>query len=394
MSKEKRHIMSLFTVLILALTMLNSNITILAYHSSKIVSKSRNIVTKSLLSNSQDKSIRTTAIGSQSQSSNEFSLASEGLKTSETTISTLSKHEQSTASTSGAQQSVQSPHKASEEHTGRSYSMAPIQRTWACAPMMDYTDPHQHYFHRLLSHHSILYTEMVCATTLIHGEAERHLKGYLEYVPEKDRHKTVLQLGGACPDNMGQAAKIASSYGYSEININSGCPSDKVAGSGSFGATLMYKPLLVAQLAQSISHYTGRPATVKCRIGVDDQDSYEQLAEYIHIVHTHGGVEHFIVHARKAVLNANFSPADNRKIPPLKYDFVYRLVRDFPSLRFTLNGGVDTYEAINEHFANGAHGVMVGRSAVGAPFQWSAVDSKVYGVPDPGRTRRQVSYTY
>ena len=358
--------MRLLIVFILCFMMLNSNIKISAYRSSKVLSKSRNIVTKSLLSN--DQSTRITAIRTQSQSSNEFSMSNDESTTVNTTLNALSKHEQSTASISSAQ----SPHK------------------FSVAPMMDYTDPHQHYFHRLLSHHSILYTEMICSTTLIHGEPERHLKGYLEYVPEKERHKTVLQLGGSCPENMGQAAQIASSYGYSEININSGCPSDKVAGSGSFGATLMYKPLLVAQLAQSISQHTGRPATVKCRIGVDDRDNYEQLAEYIHIVHTHGGVEHFIVHARKAVLNANFSPADNRKIPPLKYDFVYRLVRDFPGLRFTLNGGVDSYQAINEHFANGAHGVMVGRSAVGAPFQWSAVDSKVYGVPDPGRTRRQV----
>ena len=370
--------MRLLVASILLFIMLSTNIKISSYHASKVLPKSRNIITKSLLSNSHDQPIRITAIRTQFQSSNEYSLAPEVLTTRETAINAISNHEQSTTTAISNSKSSQ---KASD---------APMQRTFAVAPMMDYTDPHQHVFQRLLSHHSILYTEMVCATTLIHGEPERHLKGYLEHVPEKERYKTVLQLGGACPDNMGQAAKIASSYGYSEININSGCPSDKVAGSGSFGATLMYKPLLVAQLAQSISQYTGRPATVKCRIGVDDQDSYEQLAEYIHIVHTYGGVEHFIVHARKAVLNANFSPADNRKIPPLKYDFVYRLVRDFPSLRFTLNGGVDTYEAINEHFANGAHGVMVGRSAVGAPFQWSAVDSKVYGVPDPGRTRRQV----
>lgn len=164
----------------------------------------------------------------------------------------------------------------------------------------------------------------------------------------------VLQLGGSDVKQMAIASKIAVQYGYQEINLNVGCPSEKVAGKGCFGAALMLEPQLVADLCLSISESSGQATTVKCRIGVNDIDSYEHLRHFIQHVHTKAQVEHFIVHARKAILDKNFSPDDNRKIPPLKYDFVYQLVKDFPNLKFTINGGITTYDEIASHLDHGA----------------------------------------
>lgn len=251
--------------------------------------------------------------------------------------------------------------------------------------MMDYTDCHQHYLQRLLSTQSILYTEMIGCSTLVNtDDPAKHLEGYLQHVSGEDRSKTILQLGGSNIEHMRKASAIAYKFGFTEININSGCPSDKVADEGSFGASLMRRPQHVAHLAQAISEATGAPATVKCRIGVDDDDSYEQLTEYIRLVSEQGGVRHFVVHARKAILGGKLSPADNRRIPPLRYDYVYRLIEDFPNLDFTLNGGVNSYDDVLGHLSHGVHGVMVGRSVIGAPFYWAEVDSRVYGMRDPG----------
>ena len=181
-----------------------------------------------------------------------------------------------------------------------------------------------------------------------------------------------------------------------------GCPSEKVAGAGCFGAVLMLSPDLVGRLCEAISkkyfldmgntYYallcvgagSGCEVTVKCRIGVNNNDSYEYLREFIRIVSDKGKVRHFIIHARKAIIDANFSPDDNRKIPPLKYDYVYRLLKDFPDLRFTINGGVNSIEDVRFHLKEGVHGVMVGRSVINTPFLWRNVDSKVYKVKDPG----------
>ena len=163
----------------------------------------------------------------------------------------------------------------------------------------------------------------------------------------------VLQLGGSDVHQMYSASKIATQYGYSEINLNVGCPSEKVAGKGCFGAALMLDPQLVSDLCRSISEATGQPATVKCRIGVNDNDSYQYLSDFIDFVQNKAGVEHFIIHARKAILDKNFSPDDNRKIPPLKYDYVYQLVREFPELNFTINGGILNFEDIQTHLQHG-----------------------------------------
>ena len=214
------------------------------------------------------------------------------------------------------------------------------QHIFSVAPMMDYTYAYQRYLQRLISAESVLYTEMITANTLTRTDMpERYLEAAFDV-----EEPLVLQLGGSDPHQMGEASKIAVKYGYKEININAGCPSEKVSDQGCFGAALMLKPDLVAELSLSIGEALGRPATVKCRIGVDDQDSYEGLVEFIRRVSEKGKVQHFIIHARKAVLGGKFSPDDNRKIPPLKYHYVYQLVKDFPHLYFTLNGGALTLE--------------------------------------------------
>lgn len=193
-----------------------------------------------------------------------------------------------------------------------------------------------------------------------------------------ERH-VVLQLGGACPKIMREAAVIAKRYGYPEININVGCPSPKVAGSGNFGAALMLDPCLVGRIAAEIRDATGLQTTVKCRIGVDDQDSYELLTTFIEIVHRISGVNHFIIHARKAILDPSFSPADNRKIPELKYSVVYSLCKDFPDIDFTINGGIVDIPSARDHLAKGVHGVMVGRAINDDPFYWRKIDNELYG---------------
>jgi tRNA-dihydrouridine synthase A len=188
----------------------------------------------------------------------------------------------------------------------------------------------------------------------------------------------VLQLGGSCPKEMGEAVKVAVACGYKHFNINVGCPSDKVAGSGCFGAALMRQPSLVGDIAASMADASGAPVSVKCRIGVNDEDSYEALAKFISTVNSVAAVEHFIVHARKAILDKNFTPEQNRNIPPLIYSYVYRLCKDFPRLKFSINGGIRSYEDITEHLSNGVQGVMVGRAAIQNPYYWSEVDARLY----------------
>lgn len=204
----------------------------------------------------------------------------------------------------------------------------------------------------------------------------------------------ILQLGGSDPLQMKAAAKVAFDYGYKEININCGCPSEKVADAGCFGAALMLNPALVSELALSVSEITGVPATIKCRIGVDDNDSYEELVHFIKQVSEVGHVQHFIIHARKALLGKKFTPADNRKIPPLKYDIVYSLIKDFPHLMFTINGGILTMDEVEHQLKQGVHGVMVGRAVIDAPYNWRNIDSKLYQSPDPGLSRRQIIESY
>ena len=235
---------------------------------------------------------------------------------------------------------------------------------------IQYTDVYQRYFMRLLSKRAVLYTEMVCRyiyTPILSHHEMLDLQvtaNTLFRVPEDQierylaadfniENPVVLQLGGSDVRQMYTASKIATQYGYSEINLNVGCPSEKVAGKGCFGAALMLDPQLVSDLCQSISEASGQAATVKCRIGVNDIDSFEYLQRFIDYVHRKASVQHFIIHARKAILDRNFSPDDNRKIPPLKYDYVYQLVQVFPQLNFTINGGILNYDDIRNHLQQG-----------------------------------------
>lgn len=280
--------------------------------------------------------------------------------------------------------------------SNKSNSTSISKHLFSVAPMMDYTNCHQHTFQRLLSPQAILYTEMIGISTLAFADnCDRYLKGYLLDLEDHDIDKVVLQLGGSSPEHMSKAAKIAvQQYGFREININCGCPSDKVAEEGCFGAALMLNPNLVCDLVQSVTHETSKPATIKCRIGVNDEDSYDKLHKFIDLISTKSQVNHFIIHARKAILGAKFSPEDNRKIPPLKYDFVYRLVQDFPNINFSINGGVLTYDDIDIHIKNNVHGVMVGRAVVDNPWRWRFVSSKVYGTTDIGLNRREILEQY
>ncbi len=258
---------------------------------------------------------------------------------------------------------------------------------FSVAPMMQFTDEYQRFFMRLISSKAVLYTEMVTATALVNNKNPRNLLG----IKFDARPPVVLQLGGSSPSLMREAAVIAKRNGYLDINLNIGCPSPRVAGSGCFGAALMLEPVLVGEMASAISEVTGRPTSVKCRLGVNDEQSYEAIHSFVDTVRSVGGVDHFVVHARNAVLNKKFSPEDNRKIPPLKYPYVYRLCLDFPDLMITLNGGVSSYEDAQEHLNRGTHGVMVGRAVINNPYYWRNVDSRLFGCVDTGKPNR-VSY--
>ena len=226
------------------------------------------------------------------------------------------------------------------------------------APMMDWTDRHCRYFMRLLSPSVLLYTEMVTAAAIVHGDADRFLRF------NEEEHPVALQLGGSDPDWMAQAAAKASEYGYDEININVGCPSDRVQ-SGQFGACLMAKPDLVAECFAAMQRETDAPVTVKSRIGINDLDSYEFLLAFVEPL-VAAGCRKFIVHARIAILEG-LSPKENRSIPPLDYDRVYQLKRDFPDLEININGGLTTVALVDEVLEH-VDGAMIGRQAYHQPY--------------------------
>lgn len=214
----------------------------------------------------------------------------------------------------------------------------------------------------------------------------------MEFSPEQ--HPIVLQIGGSNLENLAKAAKLADAYGYDEINFNCGCPSPKVAGHGCFGVTLMLNPEFVAKAMSVIAANSSVPVSVKCRIGVDNHDSYNELCDFIYKVSSQSPTRHFIIHSRKALLNG-ISPADNRRIPPLKYEYYFALLRDFPDLRFTINGGINSVDEVNAALRAGAHGVMVGRAAYNNPWNTLGhVDTAIYGAPSSGLTRRQVLEKY
>ncbi|KAI8008616.1 tRNA-dihydrouridine(20/20a) synthase [Camellia lanceoleosa] len=261
---------------------------------------------------------------------------------------------------------------------------------FSVAPMMDWTDNHYRTLARLISKHAWLYTEMLAAKTIVNQKGS--LDKFLAYTSEQ--HPVVLQIGGSNLEDLAKAAELANAYCYDEINFNCGCPSPKVAGHGCFGVRLMLDPEFVAEAMSVIAANSDAPVSVKCRIGVDDHDSYNELCEFIYKVSSRSPTRHFIIHSRKALLNG-ISPADNRKIPPLKYEYYYALLRDFPDLRLTINGGINGVDEVNAARMEGAHGVMVGRAAYNNPwYTLGHVDTAVYGEPCTDLTRRQVLEKY
>lgn len=255
----------------------------------------------------------------------------------------------------------------------------PMQR-FSIAPMLDWTDRHCRYFHRLLSEHTLLYTEMVTTGAIIHGKGD-----FLQFGQQE--HPIALQLGGSNPVDLAHCAKLAQDRGYNEVNLNVGCPSDRVQ-NGKFGACLMAEPELVADCMAAMREVVDIPVTVKTRIGIDEQDSYEFLTRFISIVSEKGGVEQFTIHARKAWLSG-LSPKENREIPELDYPRAYQLKQDFPHLNIALNGGVKTLEDSLAHLKH-LDGVMVGREAYQNPYILSEADHKIFGCDKPIKKRRQV----
>ena len=256
-----------------------------------------------------------------------------------------------------------------------SVTVTPADFRLCVAPMMDWTDRHCRYFHRLLSPHARLYTEMVTSAALVRGGQLRLLEH------SQQEHPVALQLGGSEPGELAQAARLGAQAGYDEINLNVGCPSDRVQ-SGRFGACLMREPALVGQCVQAMRAAVDVPVTVKCRIGVDDQDHYADLQRFTHTM-LEAGVQVLVVHARKAWLQG-LSPKENREIPPLDYARVYRLKREFPGLVVVINGGIDTVEAVQAHLAH-VDGVMLGRAAYHDPFLLAQLEQSLYAAPLPTR---------
>ena len=252
---------------------------------------------------------------------------------------------------------------------------------FAIAPMMDWTDRHDRYFLRRITRHARLYTEMLTADAVIHGNRGR-LLGF-----SPDERPLALQLAGADPDKMAQAARIAANLGFDEVNINVGCPSERVQ-SGRFGACLMAEPETVAACASAMGAAVDIPVTVKCRIGIDDSDSYEDFRRFVDCVAA-AGVTVFIVHARKAVL-AGLNPKQNRDVPPLKYDFVRRLKQERPDLTVILNGGLRDVAAALSHLDR-LDGVMFGREAYQNPYCLAPVDALYFADCAPPPTRHQVA---
>ncbi len=253
-------------------------------------------------------------------------------------------------------------------------------RRFTVAPMLDWTNRHCRHFHRLITRHAVLYTEMVTTGAIIHGETDR----FLRFDPSE--HPVALQLGGSNPADLAQCARIAEDYGYDEVNLNIGCPSDRVQ-SGSFGACLMAEPDLVAECCAAMLETCNIPVTVKCRIGIDDQDEYLDLQNFVSRVSA-AGIKTFIIHARKAWLQG-LSPKENRDIPPLNYERVYQLKADFPDLEIIINGGITTLEEAQQHLQK-VDGVMMGREAYQNPYILSQVDRLFYGDDTPPPSRDEV----
>ena len=251
--------------------------------------------------------------------------------------------------------------------------------------MMDWTDRHCRFFHRSLSRHTRLYTEMVTTGALLHGDVPRHLDFNAE------EHPVALQLGGSEPADLAACARLAQQWGYDEVNLNCGCPSERVQ-RGAFGACLMAEPALVADCVAAMRDACTMPVTVKHRIGIDQQESYEFVRDFVGTLAGRGGCQVFIVHARNAWLKG-LSPKENREVPPLRHAQVYQLKLDFPQLTFVINGGIQTDDQIAEHLTH-VDGVMLGRHAYHEPWALAGWDERFFGAPSPVADRAEAEAAY
>ncbi len=249
------------------------------------------------------------------------------------------------------------------------------------APMLDWTDRHCRFFLRLISQHAVLYTEMLTTGAILHGDTERFLG------MNAAEHPVALQLGGSNPGDLAAACKLAEKYAYAEINLNCGCPSDRVQ-SGMFGAVMMKNAAITADCVAAMRNAVDLPVTVKHRIGVDDYDSYDFLCQFVGTL-SDAGCNTFVVHARKAWLKG-LSPKQNREVPELNYDRVYQLKRDFPDAEIVINGGITTLEQSIEHL-NHLDGVMMGREAYTNPYILATVDQDIYGANHPVKSREKIA---
>ena len=252
------------------------------------------------------------------------------------------------------------------------------------APMMDWTDKHCRYFYRLLSQYTQLYTEMITSKAILKGDNNR----LLDY--NAVEHPLVLQIGGSDPVEMADCAVIAKRWGYDAVNINVGCPSDRVM-SGSFGACLMREPDLVASCVESMIEACDISVSVKSRIGIDEMETYDELSDFVYRIHKKG-CQHFIIHARKAWLHG-LSPKQNRTIPPLNYPWVYQIKKDFPRLKITINGGITNTKEVLNHLKR-VDGVMLGRAIYNEPFTLTEIDSHVFGVSGAKKSREKIVIEY
>ncbi len=255
--------------------------------------------------------------------------------------------------------------------------MSDLSHRFCVAPMMDWTDRHCRYFHRLLSRRTRLYTEMITAPALMHGDVPRHL----DFDPAE--HPVALQIGGSDAAALAHAARLGERWGYDEINLNCGCPSERVQ-NGSFGACLMAEPALVAQCVKAMRDAVSIPVTVKHRIGLDAGDSYGFVRDFVGAVHA-AGCAVFIVHARNAVLKG-LSPKENREVPPLRYAVVHQLKADFPDCTIAINGGLGDWRAVESELQN-VDGVMLGRAAYHNPWLLAQADARLFGAEAPVATR-------
>lgn len=255
-----------------------------------------------------------------------------------------------------------------------------LNNPFSVAPMLDWTDRHQRYFMRFISQRALLYTEMVTTGAIIFGERDR----YLQF--NKEEQPVILQLGGSDVAHLAECTKIAEDYGYDGVNLNLGCPSNRVQ-NGSFGACMMAEPQLVAECIAAMNQSVQIPVSAKTRIGIDDKDSFEELVHFVGTLHQ-AGCNDFVIHARKAILQG-LSPKENRTIPPLKYDVVYEIKKLFPQCHISLNGGVKTLQDVQQHLKH-VDGVMMGREAYHNPYLLAKVDQLFFDDDHSVMSRHEV----